>query len=270
MTLKHYLKRFHNIAWYPSCGRDALPALALSKRSFFEIDLPVEDAPDCFLYTDYDSRVNCQENRRYFLELERGQFTAAFAEPVRSNFRCTATAFNIEELNPIKIGFDPEMVDFGKDENYGRVFVFDLLVENPKFGQSIAKLIYVIAENTAFAFDFLLENGIKVKHVIQSNYGHGFGGGRSNGLFLPHIFEALGVQYFASDIEEGNADSDLAERYLSESQKKRIPILKRLIDLHAYANLYGYGPTILYKVEGFEEAVKTIWNQNPHCYINNR
>lgn len=268
MTLKHYLKRFHNIAWYPSCHRDALPALALGKRAFAELNLPKEDAPDCFLLTDYNSYADWEENRNFFLNLEEGVFNAPFTLLMDS--RCQAKAFNVEELRPIRIGFDQELVDFGRDRYYGRVYACDLLVENERFGQSIVKLIYVIAENTAFAFDFLLKNNIKVQTIIHSNYGHGFGGGRSNGLFLPHLFEALGVHYFASDIEEGETDSDLAERYLSESQKKRIPILKRLIDLHAYANLYGYGPTILYKVEGFDEAVKTIWNQNPHCYINNR
>ena len=162
-----------------------------------------------------------------------------------------ATAFNIRELDRIKLSFDQSLVAFERDNYYGRVFIGDVLIEHPKIGKTIAKLVYVIAENTAFAFDFLIKKNIKVKYVIHSRYGHGFGGGISNGAFMCNIFKELETKYFASDINEYYG-YDVADEYLTGIQKSTLPVLKQIDNFNYKFGWCGYDDTILYEVMGYK------------------
>lgn len=259
MTLYSYLKRFKNIAWYPSSHRDASAVAALSKHSLFEMGIRVEDLPDCFIYTDYMTHMNHDGSSRFFLDLmaEEGEFDVSFTLP--GDERCKATAFNVVELDPLKISFDQSLVAFGRDQYYGKVYVCDLLLEDKRFGKSIVKLVYAVVENTAFAFDFLLKKGVKVKYVVHSAYGHGFGCGISNGAFLPAIFHDLGTKYLLADMVGECYAPDVADRYLSQEQKEIVPILKEYNHPRAQELMYGYGPTNLYEVVGFREALDYRW-----------
>ena len=103
-----------------------------------------------------------------------------------------------------------------------------------------------------FAFDFLIRNNIKVKYVIHSRYGHGFGGGVSNGAFLCNILKELGTKYYVSDIND-HYRHDVADRYLSNEQLNRIVVLKRITDFAFKYFWKGYDDTILYEVIGYKE-----------------
>ncbi len=248
MTLYSYLKQFKNIAWYPSAYKDALSMICLSYKGLRGTSISKEEVPDCFLFTDYCSYADQQENHRFFLDLDEYEDEAILNY---QNSDYTATVFNIKELNRLEIIFYQEMVAFERDNNYGRVFVGDVLIEHPQLGKTITKLVYVLAENTSFAFEFLLKKNIQIKYVIHSRYGHGFGGGISNGSFICNILKDLGTKYFASDMDE-YYKNDVADKYLTDEQKSTVPILKQIINLYDRYQWFGYGPTILYEVVGFD------------------
>ncbi len=244
MTLYSYLKRFKNICWYPSAFKDALSMVALSHKSLSSYGIQKEDCPDCFIFTDYDSHL---EGGNFFLDVDE------LTDEVEFNYEGTdysATAFNIKELNRLKIDFDQEMVEFECDINYGRVFVMDILIDHHKIGKTIAKLVYIIVENTKFAFDFLLKKNIKISYIVHSRYGHGFGGGISNGCFLCNILKDLETKYIACDFNE-YYQGDVADRYLTDEQRNTIPVLRKIDDFAYRLDWAGYDHTVLYEVVGF-------------------
>ena len=244
MYLPQYLKSFKHIVWYPSAATDGLAMACLSPSSLLELGIQKEEMPDCFLYTDY---------RPYFPDggfvLDGGDHETEI--PFYNDEDTNVTAFNARELPPIRIGFNPELVAFDRNlRYYGRVFVADMLVDHKALGRSIVKLVYVFVENTQFAIDFLIKHKTRVSYVIHSAYGHGFGGGRSNGAYMFHILKDLGAAYFISDMGE-NDTRDLADNYLSPEQRSEIPILSHMCDFTSTLHWAGYGDTILYKVNGF-------------------
>lgn len=252
MTLKTYLKQFNNIVWYPSAERDSRAMVFLSKENLERFCVSDNEMPDCFLYTDYESHADNTDNNKFFLDFDEGQKQFTFTYEDSGFF---AVAYNVQELSKLNIPFDQEMVAFNKDRYYGRVFTADVDIDHPKLGKFTAKLIYVIVENTSFAFNFLLKNHIKVSYVIHNCYGYGYGGGISNGEYMFHILKDLDTLYFVSDIDVGY-EVDIAERYLSWSQKKTIPALELIPEFN---NVWGAcGDTNLYKVVGFVEKGRCV------------
>ena len=250
MKLVNYLKQFKNIAWYPSANKDTLSLVCLSYKSLYEQGINKSEAPDCFIFTDYETYADQADNRKFFLDLEEGNDEANFTY-LDQDYQ--ATAFNIRELDKLNVSFDQHLVAFDRDQYYGRVFIMDVLIERPNIGKSIAKVIYVISENTAFAFDFLLKNHIEVKYVIHSRYGQGFGGGISNGGFLCNILKELNTKYFISDMDHGY-DHDVADEYLTGFQRHNLPILRKMVDFFYKYKWYGHSNTILYEIIGYQKV----------------
>lgn len=248
MNLYNYLKQFKNICWYPSALKDSLSMVCLSYKSLRDYGIPRHEAPDCFIFTDYETYADQADNNRFFLDVSE------YEDEVPCNysgFDFSVTAFNIKELDRIKLPFDHNLVAFERDNYYGRVFVADVLIKHPNIGEIITKLVYVVAENTAFAFDFLIKKNIKVKYVVHSRYGYGFGGGISNGAFMCNIFKELGTKYFASDLNE-HYGYDVADEYLIGIQKSMLPVLKQIDNFKYKFGWCGYDDTILYEVMGYK------------------
>lgn len=247
MNLYSYLKQFKSIAWYPSAGIDALSMVCLSHQSLLEHEISKRDVPDCFIFTDYLPHYDRADNHKFILDLDENEDHANF---FHNNNGFSATAFNVRELDKLSLSFDPELVMFDHDNYYGRVFTADVLVEHPDIGKTVVKLVYVIAENTAFAFEFLIRKNIKVKYVIHSCYGHSFGGGNSNGGFICNILKELGTKYFASDIDN-NYGYDIADKYITGIQRSTLPILRNIVNFNNKYGWFGYDDTILYEIKGY-------------------
>ena len=64
------------------------------------------------------------------------------------------------------------------------------------------KLAYVITENTAFMFDFLLKEQIRIDYLIHVRYGMG----RSSGMFVKPYLKELGTRYFISDWNDSSEE----------------------------------------------------------------
>ena len=248
MQLSDYLKQFKNIAWYPSAHKDTLSLVCLAYKSLREHNIDKNEAPDCFIFTDYETYADQADNHRFFLDLEEGIDEADFTY---QNQDYKATAFNIRELDKLNVSFDQNLVAFDRDKYYGRIFTMDVLVEHPILGKAITKVVYVISENTAVAFDFLLKKHIQVKYVIHSRYGQGFGGGFSNGGFLCNILKDLNTKYFVSDMDYGY-DYDVADEYLTGFQRHNLPILRKIVNFFYKFKWCGHSDTILYEIIGYQ------------------
>ena len=144
----------------------------------------------------------------------------------------------------------------------------DVLLEHPNSEKTIVKLVYVITENTAFAFEFLVKKNIKVKYMIHSRYGHGYGGGRSNGQFMCNILQDLDTKYFASDMN-GRYDDDIADKYLTETHKNTIPVLEEMDNFSTKYGWRGYDDTIFYEVVDFI-SVETWNDENRRFFVKHK
>ena len=242
MELKTYLKQFNNLLWYPSSAKDFMAMVCLAKRRLMEFGINKNDTPDCFIYTDYLSHGRDNDNHNFFLQLEDFETEVHIYDE-----RYEATIYNIQELNRLRIGFNQEMVAFEADENYGRVFAADVLIRTNNEEFNVVKLVYVIVENTKFAFDYLIPNKIKLKYAVHNCYGHNFGNGISNGAYMPFILKDLGVKYFVSDLTL-NHNYDVADIYLSKEQKGYVPVVREIVNLSHVFTWAGYDETILYEV----------------------
>lgn len=249
MTLKQYLKQFKNIAWYASAGKDFCSMMCLSRRHLMDLGIPKDDTPDCFIFTDYYTNSDFEPGNRFFLDLQEWESEAK----VGPDDRVKVNIYNVQELTKLNIGFNQDLVHSEADKYYGRVFVADVLLDSPKLGKTVTKLIYAVAENTAFAFDFLLPNHIEIKYMIHNAYGFGFGGARSTGGFMLQIAKDLNTKYIACDFNKDYVGIDSADSYLSEEQRTTYSVLK-FIENFKYYDWMGYGDTQLFEVVGFSQG----------------
>ena len=249
MQLANYLKQFKNIAWYPSAHKDSLSMISLSYKSLRRFGFSKDEVPDCFIFTDYATYAQYDNNHQFILDLPDYEVEAVFNY---DNSEHSATAFNIKELDRLKLSFNQDLVAFESDNYYGHVYIADVLIEHPELGKAVTKLVYVVAENTAFAFEFLLKKGINIKYIIHSRYGNGFGGGLSNGAFMFNIAKDLGVKYIASDIID-HYGIDEADNYLTGFQKSTLPVIRKICNFGVEYQWRGYEDTILYEVTSYKE-----------------
>lgn len=186
---KEWLDSFEGeprIAWYPSAGEDFRALVFLDpKYTRNPPTRPLPAPPDFFLYTDYHPYID-------FLPLADGI--------LYKDTRSTVHADVIEELPPIQLPLHDQVVVFPQSaDKAGRVFFIRIRHENNDPGTVEYPVLYVVAENESFCFERLLPSRVAISHIINVRYGHGFGGSRVSGAWLPHILEPLGCEVFISD-----------------------------------------------------------------------
>lgn len=226
-SLNNYIKHFKNIAYYPSSGDNFEMIIGLLR----DVIKDPKDLNDCFIFSDY--------------------LYGSFYNGIRNDIEKSINGYKIcltfeEELKPLDISFDHDMVMFNKDNNYGKVCLYDATIES-NYEKYKTKVIYVIAENTSFVFEFLLKNKIKTKLLIRSNYGYGFGGGKSLGNFLYYLIDDLGVKLFIND-ENLKDEKDDAFKYLDIYNVGTTPDLESIeVDFNNDDYWHGYGKMLIYK-----------------------
>ena len=246
VSLSALLKPYDNILWYPSAGEDFSVLDVFSGEKLGSLLQNAEKCPECFILTDYDISYR---NENYVIK--GYEHKGCDSEIIYRSEDCTVTAFNHSRIRDINIGYDPEMVTFYQDgeqpECYGSVYAMDILIEYKNGSRYISKLVYVVAENTRFAYDFILKNRIKVKYLVRSCYGYGFGGGSSTGMVLYNMLNDLGVEFYADDLNTGS--DDVADKYLTLEQRSEFPDLNKIANLSDTFGFKGYEDVILYRVD---------------------
>ena len=248
-SLSSLLKTFGSVLWYAASGDDFSVLDVFSKEKLGRF-LNGSSCPDCFLLTDYD--VSFRESMFIIKGTEYG---GCDQKIIYSSDDCTVTAFNPCRIRSVNVGYDPDMVlgfsDGRLPRRYGCVYAADILIEYGNGNKYVSKLIYAVVENTRFIYDYLLKHRIKIKYLVRANYGYGFGGGLSTGMILINLIKDLGVEYFANDLNI--ASDDVADRYLTDSQRSSMPVLSQIANLTGIYGFAGYGDVMLYHVDGYEE-----------------
>ena len=245
-SLLSLLKSCDSVLWYASAGSDFSVFDVFSPEKLGSLLQNGEKCPDCFLLTDYDLSYRSDN-----YVIKGREHKGCDSEIIYRLDDCTVTAFNHQKIRSINIGYDPDMVVFYQDgelpESYGSVYAMDILIEYENGNRYISKLVYAVAENTCFIYDFLLKHKAKVTYLVRATYGYGFGGGRSTGTILYNLLDDLGVEYFANDLNTGS--DDVAEKYLTCEQRSSFPDLSKVANLNEKFGFGGYEDVILYHVD---------------------
>ena len=211
------LKMRKSICWYPSAGSDFRPLLYLS-RPFYdkheELSADKDVFPDLFIMTDYQLSefTNYADVYHYdYLRIHHpNNFDKISKGTLRRGdilFRDHCTALTVKSAIPIFINdFDAkkELVTFEYPDWYGRGYC--ITVEVNSFGNTTKKLgkwdmdiVYLYAENTAFAKQILIENDINIDFITRVRYGGSFGGSKNFGSWLFYLADKLNVKYYISN-----------------------------------------------------------------------
>lgn len=158
-----------SLCWYPSAGTDFRHILFFEKERFNKLSPP---PPMIYLHTDMELPKNSgvsSKSRSY----QPGDFVAP-------SIRIASISEISIKVPILSVNKD---VYFGKaDENTGKVFLIDLLLEHRFRECSIqipVPVIYFIAENFSFLADFLLLHQMQVNTLIHiRDGGASLGGSR--------------------------------------------------------------------------------------------
>lgn len=231
-SLDDIIKEHNHICWYPSADADFRGLLYLSDRYFEWKKIQREEGqqlPDLFIMTDIDPKgtLNYPSDNLGFGEkgnskiqlLKEGKwreirelYMGFRPRPLRrGNENVTQiTVSSIEKLKDIELAFHPEFFTdiYGKPAYYGNAFYIRAHVVSRQREDSHeykeyeydCDVVYILADNTSFARDYLLKNKISTEYVIQIRYGDaGFGGSALSGSWLGLILDSLNCKYFMSN-----------------------------------------------------------------------
>ena len=215
MLLKE-LKKRESICWYPSAGSDFRPLLYLS-RPFYEKhkELSADKAvfPDLFIMTDYQESEYTGYSDVYHYDYMRKYHPNNFDKISKGTLRrgdilyrdhCTIlTVKDTMRINLDGLEAKKELVTAEIPDWYGQGYFITVEVNSfnspsQKLGVWDADIVYLYAENTAFAKHILIKNQINIDFIVSVRYGGNFGGSTNFGGWLFYIADTLGVKYYIS------------------------------------------------------------------------
>lgn len=190
----------------------------------------------------------------------RERFGTMWKQTLRKDdilFEDYATTFRVIDVRRFKLcDIEPlrELITFDEvPPYYGQCYCMTVEVDlhhNKKLGSWKTDVIYVSAENTAFAKKILLQNHINLSHIVLMRYGGGFGGSKgSYGKWLFGLAGPLNVQYYITDKRN-------ASRKLTEADKTALKYLRDGSDL----DVDEYGLTPIYEREWYNDE-PAVWRK---------
>lgn len=233
-SIDDIIRKHAHICWYPSANADFRGLLYLSDRYFAWKGIPRDAGqclPDLFIMTDVspheflaykDTDRNLGEQGYTDISLLTGSQWRSMEE-LYSGYRLSRwdrtrrkvteiRVSHIEMLEDVGLEFWPEFLKDGRSERkpagYGRAFyirahVFSVQREGspePVNYEYNCDIVYVLAENTSFARDYLLKKHISVEYVIQIRYGDSMGGGSAvPGSWVRLLLDRLNCRYFMAN-----------------------------------------------------------------------
>lgn len=268
------LREHSCLCWYPSANADFRGLLYLSDRYYQWKSLPRDPGqalPDLFIMTDVcpsdtasftspppwmqrDGEQGYTEIRLLRTERYRDlrQLYTGFRLNTWTKRRRLVTDIrtdHVERLEDLDLPCNPRLFrtdapDGGRPDYYGRAFYFRAHVASlqregspePRIYTYDRDVLYILADNTAFARDFLLRNRISAEYVIQIRYGEGFGGSCVKGNWLRELLPALQCKYFmANPRYAGEAWSEELQGFFP-AESLGAPAFRQIACLRSYEN----------------------------------
>ena len=200
------IRSHESVCWYPSAGSDFRALLYLSKP-FYEKheELSSEQArlPDLFILTDYEASEVFQYGystvplENSFGALRTGALTGG--DILFRDVNTTFTVKRCERLFLPALEARTDLISSAVPRWYGHGCYMTVEVNShgsKRLGKWETHVIYLYAENTAFAKNILMQNQIDVDYILRVRYGAAFGGSRVDGNWLFCLSDLLNVKYY--------------------------------------------------------------------------
>lgn len=164
------------------------------------------DLPDLFILTDAFAPEAIQYGRDRSVP-KPGSFGLLHTDGLTEGdilFEDADTSFMVKRcdrilLPDLKARTDAGLVRFDLPSWYGSGYYMTVEVDSHssgKLGKWETHMIYLYAENTAFAKHILIQNRINVDYILRVRYGYGFGGSHVEGKWLFCLSDLLNVKYY--------------------------------------------------------------------------
>ncbi len=266
-TLQQILQSHNKICWYPSAGADFRELLFLSPQyckcpnkvnpasKNSENFILGDELPDLFILTDCNPRdvayyggvlsVYRETSRGPYQPRQTGE--SKIIDINGKNYDKMKTLFEdeskrtiisvkdkIEFVEEIDVPFNSELYKFPISDNYGKAFYFTAHIYSKHLGQWDVDVLYILAENTIFAFNYLLKNNVDVDYIIQVRYGENCGESTVSGDWLCKLLKPLKTKYYLRN----EFSHENISRAVAEIQDK-LPESNIVIDDKSKVNLRG-------------------------------
>lgn len=196
----------HNrICWYPSAGGDFRELLFLSEQYNNWKNVPIDNGeqPDLFVLTDcrpdntnfgYDSgKIDIERiNGDKYWQIERLFMAYDWGTKITVNGK-------VRLVEHLGLDTDPDLYNGEMSDNQGNAFYMSVHIKSNKLGEWDADVLYILAENTTFAFNYLLKNNIQIDYIVNVRYGENFGESALAGDWLIRMLEPLNVKYYLAN-----------------------------------------------------------------------
>lgn len=219
-TLSNVIAEHKHICWYPSAATDFRPLVFLCEQYYNlvkdKFTSPINKFPDLFIFTDvspweWDS-VSKYTTGYSPYRLNKGKVNPGIE--LYYDDKTSITIEKVENLKPLSLSLNQELlnvvdVNSIKPDNGNAQYMRVKICSRNNEGEMEwhTDIVYVIAENTAFAFEYLLPNKIKVDYLVNVRYGDAFGGSAVNSSWLQRILPALKTRYYLSTRYNADAPS---------------------------------------------------------------
>ena len=228
--LKRFIDSFDDeisMAWYPSAGADFSSLAAI----YLQTVASGLKQPDIFICSDYHASGDRQLEGFLFPPNKYENDPADIGES-RNVYKYNNDDFKItcltrELLPSLHLPLHPEIVEFPdfKEVTFynGEIVFLKVLFHHPNYPLATIPIpvIYVHAENEAFAAEVLLPNHAQIDLIFHCVYGGGLGGGKARGNWLVNILKRVHckiyIKYDKFDWQEG--DSAAVRIYPTLGQK---------------------------------------------------
>ena len=209
------------ICWYPSAGDDFRPLLYLSEQYVSTRDdiRNIAPLPQLFVFTDYhNSYFDC--NYKGLKALSEGTLKSGdylYDDSVRGIIHFNYKHTKIKVLSIKKVDIDIPQLDRSLACNeasvkYGTGYCMSVQITSKdesrrknNLGTYTAQLLYIFAENSAFA-ELLLRENIRVDFLLRIRYGINCGDScDTDGEWLRYAAPKLGVKYYFEETDRSGA-----------------------------------------------------------------
>jgi len=208
LKVKSIIQNHKKICWYPSAGADFRTLLFLSKQYCAKknVNIDTNELPDLFVFTDCKPQDISFSSKNGYTEINK--LNCSIANEIKflyASYDCQ-TIIRVNKIcncDDLNIPSNDNLFYLTKSENYGKVFYMQVHISSQSLGEWDTDILYILIENTGFAFDFLIKNRVFVDYIVRVRYGDSFGGSALQGEWLLKLIKPLKVKYFLSNkVEE--------------------------------------------------------------------
>lgn len=203
-SVKDIIDNHSRVCWYPSAGDDFRVLMFLSKQycEWKHVDIDANSLPTLFILTDCYPKETPYVMSKGESEIEKLNSTK-FNE-IKTLYRSIdrRTVITVSQrwyLQGLDIPFNDNLFSLGCSYNYGKAFYWKVHIKSKQLGEWDTEVIYILTENTGFAFEYLIPQNISIDYIVRVRYGEFFGGSTVSGQWLLKLIKPLNVKYFLSN-----------------------------------------------------------------------